>query len=125
MSNTQVQTHILDAENKILGKIATEAATLLIGKNKTNYAPNLNVGDKVVIVNSDKIAVTGNKELKKVYHRHTGFPGGVKSQKLQDFAKKDSTKVLKAAISGMLPKNKLRKERLANLRIFKGVQNAK
>ena len=120
MSNTQVEVHIIDAKNQILGKVAVKAAKLLIGKDKVNYAPNLNLGDKVVVVNTDKVTVTGNKQLNKVYRKHTGFPGGLKSQNLVQMSKKDSTKILRTAISGMLPKNKLRNTRLSNLKIYKG-----
>ena len=120
MSNTQVEVHIIDAKNQILGKVAVKAAKLLIGKDKVNYAPNLNLGDKVVVVNTDKVTVTGSKQLNKVYRKHTGFPGGLKSQNLVQMSKKDSTKILRTAISGMLPKNKLRKTRLSNLKIYKG-----
>ena len=120
MSNAQVEVHIIDAKNQILGKVAVKAAKLLIGKDKVNYAPNLNLGDKVVVVNTDKVTVTGNKQLNKVYRKHTGFPGGLKSQNLVQMSKKDSTKILRTAISGMLPKNKLRKTRLSNLKIYKG-----
>ena len=120
MSNAQVEVHIIDAKNQILGKVAVRAAKLLIGKDKVNYAPNLNLGDKVVVVNTDKVTVTGNKQLNKVYRKHTGFPGGLKSQNLVQMSKKDSTKILRTAISGMLPKNKLRKTRLSNLKIYKG-----
>ena len=120
MSNAQVEVHIIDAKNQILGKVAVKAAKLLIGKDKVNYAPNLNLGDKVVVVNTDKVTVTGSKQLNKVYRKHTGFPGGLKSQNLVQMSKKDSTKILRTAISGMLPKNKLRKTRLSNLKIYKG-----
>ena len=120
MSNAQVEVHIIDAKNQILGKVAVRAAKLLIGKDKVNYAPNLNLGDKVVVVNTDKVTVTGSKQLNKVYRKHTGFPGGLKSQNLVQMSKKDSTKILRTAISGMLPKNKLRKTRLSNLKIYKG-----
>ena len=115
--------HVVDANGKILGKLATDVSTLLTGKHKAIYTPNINVGDKVVVINSGKITVSKNKLKDKIYYRHTGYPGGIKSEKLEGLLKKDSTKVIRLAVKGMLPKNKLRKHRLANLYIYKGTEH--
>ena len=115
--------HVIDAKGKILGRLASEAATLLIGKHKATYTPNINVGDKVVVLNSDQFVVTGDKINSKVYIHHTGFPGRIKEESLKDMTKRNPEKVIRNAISGMLPKNKLRKERMSNLYVYKGTEH--
>jgi large subunit ribosomal protein L13 len=112
--------HLIDAQNKVLGRIATDIATLLIGKNKPNFSNHVNVGDHVVVVNAEKVAVTGKKKKNKTYYRNTGYPGGIKSQTMEELLEKKPTEVLKKAIYGMLPKNKLRDERMKNLHIYAG-----
>src|SRR3989344_6302858 len=97
----------IDAKDKILGKVAVLAANKLIGKNRAEFSPNQDLGDKVVITNSSKILVTGNKLTGKIYYRHTGFPHGLRSESLQHALQRDSTYVLRKAIKGMLPRNKL------------------
>lgn len=111
--------HTVDVSGKTLGRIATEISKLLIGKHKVDYSPNVNFGDKVVVTNSDKITVTGKKMKDKIYYRYTGYPGGIKSRTLEQAMKKDSTMVIRNAVKGMLPKNKLQKQRLKNLYIYK------
>lgn len=111
---------LVDASEAPLGRIATEIATYLTGKNKPMYTANIDCGDFVVVINSDKLVVTGNKLNDKMYYRHSGFPGGIKSMNLADKINQDSTKVIELAVKGMLPKNKLAADRLARLRIFKG-----
>lgn len=111
--------YLFDAENKILGRLATEAAQILRGKGKTDFAPHIDNGDAVVVINSDKIAVTGNKKSKKIYHRFSGYPGGITSVTLEDQLEKDSRKVIWNAVYGMLPKNKIRKLMLKRLFIYK------
>lgn len=111
--------HLFDAKGKILGRLATEVVVILRGKNKVDFSPNVDNGDAVVIANSDKISVSGEKQDKKIYHRFSGYPGGIKSIKLGDQLKKDSRRVLRDAIYGMLPKNKLRKLALRRLFIYK------
>lgn len=112
--------HLIDADGKVLGKLATDIAKKLTGKEKAIFTPNINVGDKVVVINSEKIRVSGTKVLNKVYHRHTGFPGGVKSETLKELMTKKPTEAIRRAVSGMLPNNKLRKVRMTNLYIYKG-----
>lgn len=115
--------HIVDAKGKVLGRLASDVASILIGKNKATYTPNINVGDKVVVLNSDLFAVTGSKTTSKLYTRHTGFPGGIKQESLRDLTKRQSEKVIRNAVNGMLPKNKLRKERMSNLYVYKGTEH--
>jgi len=122
-SDIKTEWHLIDVEDKILGRVSTEIAGLLMGKNKVTFTSTMNVGDKIVVINSDKIAVTGKKLEDKLYHRHTGFPGGIKTLSLKQLLEKDSTRVVRKAVSGMLPKNKLRKHRLANLYIYPGKEH--
>jgi large subunit ribosomal protein L13 len=111
--------HLIDAEGKILGRLATQAAKILRGKEKSDFSPHIDNGDSVVVINSDKIEVTGNKKQSKIYHRFSGYPGGITSISLEKQMKKDSRKVMWNAIYGMLPKNKLRKRMLRRLFIYK------
>lgn len=115
--------HLFDAEGKVLGRLATEIVRLLMGKHKVSYAPHIDGGDFVVITNADGIAVTGNKAEKKIYHRFSGYPGGIHSISLGDQMKKDSRKVLWQAVYNMLPKNKLRDRMLTRLRINKKAEH--
>ena len=112
--------HLIDLKGKILGRISTQIATLLQGKTKTYYAPHLDCGDYVVAINADEVKVTGRKQKQKIYFRHSGFPGGVTETPLEKMIQKDSRKVIEFAISGMLPKNKLRTPRLRRLKVFTG-----
>ena len=115
--------HVFDAQGKILGRLATEIATVLRGKNKTDFTPHVDGGDFAVVINSDKIAVTGNKMAGKVYHHYSGYPGGVRSVTLEDQIGKDSRKVIEAAVYGMLSKNKLRAKMMRRLLIYKDAEH--
>lgn len=115
--------HFIDATDKTLGRLAAQIAPLLLGKNKPEYAPNAELGDKVVITNAEKIRVTGKKETDKIYYHHTGFPGGIREETLGKLRDRKPTEILKRAIIGMLPKNKLRQERMENLYIYKGSEH--
>jgi len=115
--------HLIDADNKVLGRIAADISSILIGKNKPTYTPNINVGDKVVVINAEKVAVTGTKLKNKIYHRVTGYPGGVRSESLEKLLNRRPTEVIKKAVFGMLPKNKLRQERMNNLYIYTGPEH--
>ncbi len=131
MTRTYIPTHnklevdwkIVNAEGKILGKVATEIADMLTGKNKPTFTPNINVGDKVVVINAEKVEFSGNKLQDKKYYWHTGYPGGIKSETLGKLFARKPTEVLKKAVSGMLPKNKLRKVRMSNLKIYEGTEH--
>jgi len=110
---------LLDADNQVLGRFASQVAQILRGKHRPNYAPNLYMGDAVIIINVDKIRLTGNKADSKKYFSHSGYPGGVKFTSYKDLMKNDSDKVVLKAIKGMLPKNRLGNEILTHLRIYK------
>lgn len=109
---------LVDVKGKILGRVATEIATKLMGKDKPNYMPNLDMGDVVVVINAKDVAVTGKKENEKVYDRYSGYPGGRSERTLGEIRQKDASKLVRLAVSGMLPKNKLRDRRLARLFVF-------
>ena len=113
----------INAQGKVLGRIATEIAKILSGRNKVNFAPNIDGGDFVVVVNSDGVIVTGNKTKAKKYYRHSGYPGGIKERTFEEQMKKDSRRVIEKAVYGMLPKNKLRAGMLKRLLIYKNEEH--
>lgn len=114
------QWKLIDASEAPLGRLSTAIATYLSGKYKPTYTPHIDGGDFVVVINADKLIVTGNKLADKKYYSYSGFPSGLKEISLGSQLQKDSTQVIKAAVKGMLPKNKLMDDRLARLRIFTG-----
>ena len=113
---------IFDANGKVLGRLATEIAKVLSGRNKVDYVPNIDGGDFAVVINSDKVRVTGNKANGKMYHHFSGYPGGISSIAFKDQMKKDSRKIIKSALFGMLPKNNLRSKMMLRLKIYKGAE---
>ncbi len=115
--------YVIDAENKPLGRVASEVAKLLKGKHKPTYTTNLDCGDNVIVINSDKIILTGNKLNQKVYRHHSGYIGGLKEISYKDLMANDSDKALLIAIKGMLPKNSLGRTLLTNVRVFKGAEH--
>ncbi len=116
--------HLLDAKGQVLGRLATKIATLLIGKHKKDYVPHQDVGDNIVVINAREVRVTGRKEKQKVYRRHSGYPGGLKSTTLGELREKDPTKIIKFAVYNMLPGNRLRKGRMIRLKIFAGSEHS-
>ncbi len=114
------QWHLINVDEKILGRISTEIANLLMGKSKSYFVRNLDCGDFVVVINSKKVKVTGNKESKKVYYRHSGYPGGLKEESLGELRNRRPNDIIKHAVSGMLPQNKLRDQMLNRLKVFEG-----
>jgi large subunit ribosomal protein L13 len=114
--------HLFDAEGKVLGRLATETAKILSGRNKVDYTPHIDAGDFVVVINAEKIRVTGNKMEDKIYHRFSGYPGGISSIALKDLLKKDAGKVIQNAVYGMLPKNKLRNEMMKRLLVYRDAE---
>jgi large subunit ribosomal protein L13 len=110
--------YVLDASQAPLGRLATTAASLLLGKGKPTVTPHMDGGDYVVVINSAQLVVTGNKAKDKIYYRHSGFPGGIYSRTLTEQMEKDPNKVIFDAVRGMLPVNKLRDGRLARLKIY-------
>lgn len=120
MEETERQKHTIDARGRILGRLSTEAANLLRGKNKINFSYNQDHGDYVVIINAQDIRLTGKKVQKKVYYYHTGWPRGLREKKLKEIIEEKPEKVLELAISRMLPKNRLKKNWLKRLKIYRG-----
>lgn len=111
---------IVDAEGKTLGRLATVIASTLRGKNKATYAPHLDMGDYVVVINAEKIRVTGNKELEKVYSSHSGYPGGLTQVSLRTMRQKYPERIIKNAVRGMLPKSALGQDQLRKLKVYAG-----
>lgn len=114
---------VIDATGKVLGHLATDIATKLIGKDKPTYTPNVDGGDYVVLLNADKVEVTGNKATQKLYSSHSGFPGGLKQRSFSELLVKNPEKLIKHAVRNMLPKNRLRDERLNRLKVVVGSEN--
>lgn len=112
--------HEIDAEGKVLGRLATEVADLLMGKGKVLNSANLVAGDKVTIFNASKVVVTGNRAKQKIYHGHSGWPRGEKEESLAHLLERKPTEVLRKAVKGMLPNNKLRDDRIKLLKIYGG-----
>lgn len=115
--------YVIDASEAPLGRVATKAASLLLGKGKASVTPHVDGGDYVVIINAGKLVVTGNKLEKKLYYRHSHYPGGLKTASLKEKLEKDPTTVIYQAVRGMLPVNKLRDGRLARLKIYAGAEH--
>jgi large subunit ribosomal protein L13 len=117
--------YLINAEHQVLGKIATKIATILQGKHKVMYMPNIDCGDFVIVTNAAKVTLTGRKVDQKVYIHHTGYVGSLKTVKFKDLIKQNPEMVIQKAVFGMLPKNKLRNERLKRLRIYPGIPENK
>lgn len=114
--------HLLDAKGKILGRFASGVAQLLIGKDKTNWAPYLDMGDYVVVVNAKDIEVTGKKEEQKIYYRHSGYPGGLKSETLKELRGRRPGEIIRNAVKGMLPRGKLGRKMIIKLYVYPGAE---
>ncbi len=114
--------HLVDADGMILGRLATVISALLIGKDKVKRAPNFDCGDYVIVINSDKVVLSGSKGQKKTYFRHSGYPGGAKTITFDDQMKKDSRFVIEHAVNNMLPNNKLRSSMKSRLFVYKGAE---
>jgi large subunit ribosomal protein L13 len=112
--------YVVDADGQTLGRLATLIADTLRGKRKPQYTPHVDTGDFVVVVNAEKIAVTGNKLDQKMYYRHSGYPGGLKERTLREQLERRPTEVLRKAVKGMLPKNRLAAKQLTKLKIYAG-----
>jgi len=112
--------YLINAEGKTLGRLASEIAKILKGKHKPIYSPHLDCGDYVIVINAEKIHVTGRKLDQKIYYRHSGYPGGLKSITLREQLAKHPERVIKAAVKGMLPKNRLGRKMLKKLKVYAG-----
>ena len=118
--DVQQEWYVVDAQGQTLGRLATQIATILRGKHKPLYTPHVDCGDYVIVVNADKIHVTGQKMTQKVYYRHSGYPGGIKKVTLRDQLQKFPTRVIEAAVRGMLPKNRLGRRMFRKLKVYAG-----
>ncbi|QIK71401.1 50S ribosomal protein L13 [Propioniciclava coleopterorum] len=115
--------HVIDASDVVLGRLATTVATLLRGKHKATFAPHVDTGDFVVVVNADKIALSGNKATTKMAYRHSGRPGGLKAVPYGELLEKDPRQAVERAVWGMLPKNKLSRQQLKKLKVYGGPEH--
>ena len=112
--------YVVDATNKTLGRLSTAIANRVRGKHKPEYTPHVDTGDYIVVVNAEKVRVTGNKKTDKIYHHHTGYPGGIKSITFDKLIDKAPEQVIEKAVKGMMPKNKLSRSMLSKLKIYAG-----
>ncbi|NLE71101.1 MAG: 50S ribosomal protein L13 [Actinomycetales bacterium] len=115
--------HVIDATDVVLGRLATQAATLLRGKHKATYAPHVDTGDFVIVVNADKVALTGNKRDGKLAYRHSGYPGGLRAVPYGDLLAKRPERVIEKAVRGMLPKTSLGRAQLRKLKVYAGPEH--
>ena len=120
VSEIKREWHVIDASDKILGKLATQAARLLMGKHKPMFSRNLDVGDFVVVINAEKVRVTGNKAKQKVYYRHSGYAGGLKSITLEKLMQTNPTRVIEHAVKGMVPHTRLGANMMKKLKVYVG-----
>lgn len=112
--------YIVDATDKTLGRMASEIARRLRGKHKAEFTPHVDTGDYIVVINAEKISVTGKKRTDKVYYHHSGYPGGIKSRSFEDMVEKAPERVVEMAVKGMMPKNKLSRSMLGKLKVYAG-----
>jgi large subunit ribosomal protein L13 len=112
--------HVIDADGQVLGRLASQAARLLMGKHKAIYTPYIDTGDHVIVLNAEKVKLTGNKESQKMYRHHTGYPGGLKETGAAKMRATRPVKMVELAVSGMLPKNKLGKQMYRKLKVYAG-----
>jgi len=121
--NIEHKWYVVDASDKVLGRLATQIAKYLRGKNKPEYTPHADAGDYIVVINAEKIKVTGNKAQNKVYYSHSGYPGGLKEITFEKLMDKKPTEVIERAVKGMLPKNPLGRAMLRKLKVYTGAEH--
>jgi large subunit ribosomal protein L13 len=122
-ADIQREWHVIDATDVVLGRLAVQTATLLRGKHKPTFAPHVDAGDFVIIVNADKVALTGDKATKKLAYRHSGYPGGLSSIPFGELLEKDPRRAIEKAVWGMLPKNRLGRQMLKKLKVYAGAEH--
>jgi large subunit ribosomal protein L13 len=122
-SSVERKWHLIDAEGQTLGRLAAEIACLLRGKNKPQYTPHIDTGDFVVVVNADRVVVTGKKAEQKVYRRHTGYPGGLREMSYEQMLERKPTEILRKAVRRMMPKTRLGRQQLRKLKIYAGPEH--
>ena len=115
--------HIIDAQDVVLGRLASHAAALLRGKHKATFAPHMDMGDFVIVINAEKVAISGSKSTQKFEHRHSGFPGGLTSTVYGELLEKHPTRAVEKAIKGMLPKNRLGRQMGTKLKVYAGAEH--
>ncbi len=124
LSDIKRSWQLFDVADKALGRVSSEIATVLMGKSKPYFVSNLDCGDFVVVINSEKVKISGNKELQKKYSRHSGYPGGYREETLMELRKRKPEDIIRFAVLGMLPRNKLQDRMLTRLFIFKGAEHS-
>ncbi len=112
--------YVVDAAGKTLGRLATQIADVLRGKHKPEYTPHVDVGDFVIVVNAERVAVTGRKREQKIYYRHSGYPGGLRQRTLAEQLERQPEEVIRLAVKGMLPRNRLARQQLRKLKVYRG-----
>jgi large subunit ribosomal protein L13 len=122
-SDRQRDWYVVDASGKTLGRLATQIADTLRGKRKPTYTPHIDTGDFVVVVNAEKVAVTGNKRAAKLYHHHSGYPGGLRTRTFAEMINRRPEEVLRLAVKGMMPRNRLARQQLTKLKIYAGSEH--
>ena len=115
--------HVVDATDVVLGRLASQVATLLRGKHKATFAPHVDAGDFVIVINADKVALTGNKREQKLAYRHSGYPGGLRSVTYAELLEKRPERAVEKAVRGMLPKNTLGRQQLSKLKVYAGPEH--
>ena len=121
--NVEKNWHLVDAENEVLGRLAVKIANILSGKNNSRYSPNADLGDFVVVVNAEKVKVSGKKSYQKNYYHHTGYPGGLKVKTFEKMQEDTPEKIIEKAVKGMLPKNKLSNKIIKKLKVYAGTDH--
>jgi len=122
-SNIERRWWLVDAEGQTLGRMATRVASVLRGKHRADFSPHLDLGDYVVVINADKVAVTGRRLEQKMYHRHSGYPGGLSSETLDELLRRQPERVVHLAVKGMLPRNRLGRRMLGKLKVYRGAEH--
>lgn len=122
-SDVERKWHVIDADGLVVGRLASQVAKILRGKNKPIFTPHVDTGDFVVIVNAEKVRFTGNKLEKKAYYRHSGYPGGLKTTMAKDIMKKTPERIIYSAVRGMLPKNTLGRQQFKKLKVYRGSEH--
>lgn len=121
--DVQRQWHVIDAQDVVLGRLASQAASLLRGKHKPVYAPHVDTGDFVIIINADKVHLSGNKRTQKMAYRHSGYPGGLKATTYSELLEKNPVRAVEKAVRGMLPKNSIGRAQLRKLKVYAGSEH--
>ena len=122
-TDRQREWYIVDATGKTLGRLSTQIADILRGKRKPEYTPHVDTGDFVVVINAERIHVTGNKRAEKLYHRHSGYPGGLRTRTLEEMLERKPEDVIRLAVKGMLPRNRLARKQLTKLKVYAGPEH--